>query len=183
MQHYDTVVPLPPALPSFPVLSVATAVIVANIDPNANPQPYPEYPTLTSYDIQLIVTRNGIDLSSDTIDWNATINTVNSVSPVQTDYFNMAYPLFDPDLANLSTSTFLVLPPPPPTPEATGASTFTLDSKGQPPAFADLATAINAVLSLDAPPGDGSLGVMGNTLSTTNVLTTARKLPGDDPFT
>jgi hypothetical protein len=173
LQHYNTTTFLG-VPPVYTPLSVATDVIVANMDPTTNPQPNPEYPTPTSYDLLLKVTCNCVDLCSDTINWNAAINTVNSVLPQQTDYFNMTFTLFDIDLANLSTSTFFALLPPLHTADAAGASSLTLNSKIQPPPLSDLVNTINAVLAMDAPAGDGSLGAMGNTSTTTNVLTTAQ---------
>jgi hypothetical protein len=118
------------------LLAAATAVIVAN-----PPTPHAEYPTQDSYDLRLELTRDGQKIADRTIDYNITVVEETSLPTAQTDYFGM------------TASAYATIPPVPPA--GTVAPVQLLSDDGTPPAFADLAAAIDDVLALD--PGATSL--------------------------
>ena len=136
LQHYidvDVPNPLPPPLTNKErrLESVATAVIVVT-----PPAAAPEYPTVTSLDLRLEITRGTLTVISRRLHYNVPLQTPGSLSTSQKVYFGMEPSAFvelpahgaglDPSVA------FVDLPP-----------------DGQPPDFTQLVTAINLVLGGD----------------------------------
>jgi receptor-binding and translocation channel-forming TcA subunit of Tc toxin/ABC toxin-like protein len=145
MQHYVDVNDPYPIGPQVRMTeAAATAVIV--VSPPAGHQ---EYPSPESYDLRLAITRNGQAIADQAIDFNIAVADVSSLSTHQPDYFAM------------TPAAYAVIPAaPPPGPLPPGP--VTLPADGTPPGFADLVTAIDAVLAAD--PG-------GTTLATQPPLT------------
>ncbi|TYK52653.1 neuraminidase-like domain-containing protein [Actinomadura decatromicini] len=143
VQHYiDTgATPTTPPTIRSPA-AAATAVIV--VDP---PPTGPEYPTGTSFDLRLKLTRDGAPIADRRIDFNAVVTTVD------------ALPILLTDVVGLPPSAYAVLPA-----AASGAGAhLELPEDGTPPDFASLVKAVNAVLALD--PADGSTIAQRTTLS------------------
>ena len=136
MQHYIDVTELSGTYRHLE--SVATAVIIAN-----PPAGHHEYPTATAYDVRLRITNvGGSRIADDRIEFNVAVTTVGSLSTSQKQYFRM------------SASVYVTLP-------STGAALdpnvayVDLPATGQPPAFTELAHAIDLVLADDpGPPYD-----------------------------
>ncbi|WP_437827895.1 neuraminidase-like domain-containing protein [Sorangium sp. So ce1153] len=149
LQHYVDFVPPGPPVPVRILEAAATAVIVVNA-----PAGHPEYPSGTSFDIRLEITRGGMGLVNQAFHYNVTITDVVALSSDQTSYFGMAV------------SAFIALP----------SSTVGLDpslayvdlpADGRPPRFDDLVKAIDLVLAKDP-------GGAGATLVEAPVLTPAQ---------
>jgi hypothetical protein len=133
LQHYRDVVVIP--APFNPTIerrleAAATAVIVAT--PPAEPA---EYPSGTSFDIRLRLTRGGTDFTDRVVDYNVQVTNIDPLLDNQTTYFG------------LEASAYVAL-----TPSSIG---LTLPVDGQPPTFDALVAAINVVLA--QAPGGGDL--------------------------
>ncbi len=115
--------------------AAATAVIVVSPPPG-----HTEYPSASSFDIGLEISRGTLEIINRTIHFNVPFTTVGALSNNQTAYFGMAASAYlalpssnlgsDPNLG------FVDLPP-----------------NGQPPSFDSLMVAINKVLALDPDAG------------------------------
>jgi receptor-binding and translocation channel-forming TcA subunit of Tc toxin/ABC toxin-like protein len=119
--------------------SVATAVIVRKSRKTRK-----EYPTNSSYDIRLEITRDGIGIDPpSSIEWNATCYTLSELPLLAPVYMGIA--------ANGTNST-LMLPsvyayiPPPPEGNPADPATLLLNPNGQPPNFDNLLEAVNNAL-------------------------------------
>ena len=120
--------------------SAATAVIVASA-----PAGHPEYPTADSFDVQLVITRNGVPIADAVIEYNAAVVQVSGApSTDQTFYFNPPSP---------GAAAYVAIPPAPPAGAQPPA--LLLKSDGTPSPFDDLQKAIDGVLKDD--PGGTSL--------------------------
>ncbi|MBV9772573.1 MAG: hypothetical protein JO040_01400, partial [Gemmatimonadetes bacterium] len=130
LQHYQNLV-VGPSTKRF-LQSAATAVIVANA-----PAGHPEYPSASSFDVRLRITRGGTTLVHDELEFNASV--VNVAGPLSTDqrvYFAMPASAYvalpsaavglDPSLAHVD-----------------------LPANGVAPPFADMVKAIDLVLAKD----------------------------------
>lgn len=147
LQHYaDMSLPAP----GRHLEAVATAVIVASA-----PAGHLEYPTPTSYDVRLKITRGTLVLNDETLEYNVTVTTVGSLSNDQRSYF--AAPA----------SLFFALPPPLAGTDPNLAH-VDLPADGQPPSFDNLRSAVDAVLKMD--PGGGA------SLASTAPITAAQAL-------
>jgi hypothetical protein len=144
-QHYSFNHTDPLAL--IPTLkSVATAIILVNIDPKA-PSPYPEYPASTTYNIRLSMQR-GVSpatlLPDPPIEWNIVSETIMYFDP-------SAFPVWDVEVFGINElnptdpSMYAFLPQPLPT--SPSSSLVALSSDGTPPVFDDLVQAINPIVA------------------------------------
>ncbi|WP_433722345.1 neuraminidase-like domain-containing protein [Nocardia sp. CA-129566] len=144
LQHYidaaDPPDPLGPPKPTVRRLeSAATAVIV--VDPAHTSA---EYPTSTSYDLRLELSKGSLVIAQRRVHYNVAITTQGTLSTDQTDYFHASASAFvtlpasaagrDPNLA------FVDLPP-----------------DGQAPLFSELVKAIDKVLAKDPGGATGTL--------------------------
>ena len=126
--------------------SAATAVIEASA-----PAGHPEYPTADSFDVQLVITRNGVPIADAVIEYNAAVVQVaGTPSSDQTFYFDPPPP---------GAATYVTIPPAPPAGAQPPA--LILPSDGTPPPFDDLKTAIDGVLADDP----GGTDLVGYTLA------------------
>lgn len=133
-----------PFTPATILKSVATAVILVNIDPKA-PSPYPQYPDPKSYDVRLTMQRGNppVLLPQAPIEWNINTVTVSYFTPPLTPQWDVVqFILEDPN----SVSMYVLLQNPPP-PKAPASSTINLSSDGTAPKFDDLVQAVNPVLA------------------------------------
>ncbi|WP_431951825.1 hypothetical protein [Nocardia lijiangensis] len=139
LQHYIDVTD-PFGVTTRELESVATAVIVVETPPG-----YTEYPTPTSFDLRLELTKGGFDIAHRRLHYNADVTTLPNLSANQKVYFGRATSAYvtlpgtaglDPNLA------FVDLP-----------------ADGQPPAFAQMVRAIDAVLADD--PGGANATLVG----------------------
>ena len=138
LQNYRDVPDPPPPPNQIRVLeSVATAVLVVNA-----PAGHPEYPSSTSLDIRLEITRGGKNLVNQPTHYNVTVTSIGSLSTNQKTYFAM-----EPSAYVALPSSTVGLDP--------ALAYVDLPSGGQPPKFGDLVSAINLVLAQD-PGGAGS---------------------------
>jgi hypothetical protein len=157
IQHYTINQDLTPWLdsngnPHF--WSIATAVIVVNIDYTKYPYPHAEYPVDTAYDIRLEITRNGFTLPTPAIEYNIQAQSIpfGTLTGVQGAY------MLTPE------SMYYILPQPP-APNATPGLSLTLDPGGQPPNFDALVQAIDNVLLKDSPATATSLAAQQQPLT------------------
>ena len=138
LQNYrDVPDPLSPSNQIRVLESVATAVLVVNA-----PAGHPEYPSSTSLDIRLEITRGGKNLVNQPTHYNVTVTSSGSLSTNQKTYFAM-----EPSAYVALPSSTVGLDP--------ALAYVDLPSGGQPPKFGDLVSAINLVLAQD-PGGAGS---------------------------
>jgi hypothetical protein len=165
LQHYE-VLPLT-------LQSVATAVIVINLDSSQTT----EFPPGSSYNVSLQITRDGVTINDDTIEYNVTPTTVSALSTAQTDYMGMSVnPIVDKEFTAATTSAYVIIPPEPANLNASAPS-ITLNQNGQAPEFNALLSDITAVLKRDDPlnpPTASSLAV--TPLSASQALTVASDL-------
>ncbi|MFD0360697.1 neuraminidase-like domain-containing protein [Nocardia sp. GCM10030253] len=138
LQHYiDVTDPL--GTTTRELESVATAVIVVN-----TPGGHTEYPTPTSFDLRLELTKGGFTIPHHRLHYNVEVTTRPNLSNSQKIYFGMA------------TSAYVTLP-------ATDAGLdpnlafVDLPANGQPPAFAQVVRAIDTVLADDPGGPNGTL--------------------------
>jgi hypothetical protein len=129
MQHYMAVTV--GAVTTNYLEAAATAVIIAN-----PPAGHTEYPAADSFDLRLVIKRNGAAVTDDVIDYNVlAVQVTGPLSKSQQSY------------QQLTASTYVAIPPAPPA--GSTAPALTLPSDGTPPAFDALVSAIDAVLALD----------------------------------
>ena len=117
MQHFLTLIAPDPPTPKTPIvpgvyeyMAVATAVIIA-----VPPAGHLEYPTPTSYDLRLQVTRNNLKIDDATLDFNTSILQVDHLSRVQQDYMGFPPSGALPWTNSAIPSAYLSIPPAPPT--------------------------------------------------------------------
>ncbi|KAH6845653.1 insecticidal toxin complex protein [Chaetomium sp. MPI-CAGE-AT-0009] len=151
---------------NFQGLSVATAVIVVNQEHLTGSTP--EYPTATSFDIRLQISRtSGAGnprpvVRDQVVDFN--IKTTNkALSAVQNDY------------TRASTDIYLTIDVPD-EPLPSGTTVLLPDRDGKPPSFDVLRDAINDVLQKDHPDGAGSIEDMTRFLTTAECQQIASEL-------
>jgi len=144
IQHFDKIEFLPPPPPPLPPIfigvpySVATAVIVVDID-TSPPNP-PEY-EYNSYDLRITIARGGKVVGSPRIEYNVPVQSAASLSVDPMTYIN--YVADNPGFP----SAYVYVPPAPPT-TSTNPS-VPLGADGVTPVFDDLVNAINTVLAAD----------------------------------
>jgi hypothetical protein len=127
--------------------SAATAVIVA--DP---PAAHPEYPTADSYDLKLVITRDGQPIADATIDYNVAVVQMTPPPGEQGWYFGGS--AIYPDIPGAPTAggSYVTIPP---AIKKAHAPALVLSSDGTVSPFGPLLTAIDKVLAGD--PGGTSL--------------------------
>ncbi|WP_067836727.1 hypothetical protein [Nocardia lijiangensis] len=139
LQHYiDVTDPL--GVTTRELESVATAVIVVE-----TPAGHTEYPTPTSFDLRLELTKGGFDIAHRRLHYNADVTTLPSLSTNQKVYFGRTTSAYVtlPGTAGLDPNLAIV----------------DLPADGQPPAFAQMVRAIDTVLADD--PGGANATLVG----------------------
>ncbi|WP_431970063.1 neuraminidase-like domain-containing protein [Nocardia sp. bgisy134] len=140
LQHYIDVTD-PFGATTRELEAVATAVIVVDA-----PAGHTEYPTPTSFDLRLELTKGGLGISHRRLHYNVDVTTRPNLSNSQKKYFDM------------EASAYVTLP-------ATGAGLdpnlafVDLPSDGQPPSFDQMVRAIDTVLADD--PGGANATLVG----------------------
>ena len=127
--------------PKIQLESAATAVIEVSASAG-----HPEYPTADSFDVQLVITRNGVPIADAVVEYNAAVVQVATPSPDQTAYFGTS----SHETVTVPTApgaTYATIPPAPPAGAQPPA--LLLSSDGTPPSFGDLKKAIDGVLADD----------------------------------
>jgi hypothetical protein len=140
IQHYAEDHPPPPTgLPTFSSVAVATALIVVNVDPNT----YSDYPTPTSFDVRMAVTRNSnavpvpVEIEYNIIPTSLGAgNTINNATNTYSWATGLAASLYVWVPAPLPSNSIGFVPP---------GNSFT------PPNFYTLAAAVDKVLAKDSP--------------------------------
>ncbi|HEV2375325.1 MAG TPA: hypothetical protein VGS19_24595, partial [Streptosporangiaceae bacterium] len=130
MQHY---IDYTAGLVTKHALQSAATVAIKAVPPAG----HPEYPKPTSYDLRLVITRNGVAITDDELDFNVAVASRAPLPDDQTWYFQQA------------AATYVTLPP-----VSSGKLALDLSPNGPPPAFGALVTAIDKVLADD--PGGGA---------------------------
>ncbi len=132
IQHYQDIAGggLPPVITRLQE-AIATAVIVVT-----PPAGHPEYPTTSSYDLRLELTRDGVPLGDGQLDFNINVTSVGTLPVLQPAYFAMP------------AGAYAAVPATSP-----GGDQVDLPKDGTPPNFAHLVAKIDKVLAKD--PGTG----------------------------
>lgn len=177
-QHFQWFWSGSPAVPTPAGLrSVATAIIVVNIDPKA-PNPYPEYPSST-YNVRLSLSRGGVTLPDPPIQWSLQAVTPSNPSATTWPVDQFGINELDPNSqlnSITSSSTMYALIPNPPPQNAPSSTTITLPTDGTPPKFEDLHSAIDPVLSAYNLTGATSLASLTVALTDSQSLSIAQAI-------
>ncbi|MDH6125483.1 neuraminidase-like domain-containing protein [Kitasatospora sp. GP82] len=145
VQHFvvDPLTDLPvlDPLTGNPLLEAAATVVMA-VQPAT---PHAEYPTPTSYDVRLALTR-GTEIADPTVNYNITTISDSNLPVLQAEFFT-------PDPNALPVAGYAAIPPAPPTGGGPVPDRVELPADGSAPNFDQLVNAVNHVLDKD--PGTG----------------------------